>query len=203
MANAFTVMWSSEYLRWIRRSRDGGPLSVVFGGPHKRMPSLASVEPGDLLHVIAVQAGGIHLIARMRVARLDCPFCHVRSTTGLSRPPNSSWNQWFAELKRSHPEVGHRVPQTCADEAAIADAGSGFNFDNRLPAHLLPLLRLGPRPGREKPLTGLDGEVLKTHHTFHGNVRRLSVESAGIFATHAAPMSDLALPPVSAEHPKH
>lgn len=45
----YITYWSREHIRRLERAGDGGPLSVVYGGPHMAMPSIASLKAGDVI----------------------------------------------------------------------------------------------------------------------------------------------------------
>jgi len=181
MPDAFVVLWTLERCKWLQRVKDVGPLEVVFGGPHTSQPSVESVRPGDTIYPIAVMDGTLHLIGRVLVASLMPPSQFVRERLGLSVAANEMWDTRFQELKRSHPEIGHRFPMTCAEVAAVGE-GTSIRLDRILPGSDLAALRLGPKPGREQPIRGVEEGRLKNNFSFQGHVRRLSPESATIFA---------------------
>ena len=179
MPDTFTILWTIDRCRWLQKVRDSGPIEVIFGGPHTSQPSLEAVRVGDTLVPVAVMDGALHLLARLEVTQFLPPDGFVRQRFGLEAGPSEMWDTRFQELKRSHPEVGHRVPITCADVAAVG-SGSSIRFDRILPSSSLESLRLGPKPGREKPIRGIVDGRLQNNLSFQGHVRRLSAESAAL-----------------------
>ncbi len=45
----YTVYWPQDWLDELRKSNDTGPIKVVFGSIHSRMPSIASIKAGDVV----------------------------------------------------------------------------------------------------------------------------------------------------------
>lgn len=181
MAEAYVVLWTVERCRWLQRIRDEGPIEVVFGGPHTSQPSVAAVQPGDTIYPVAVIDGALRLIARLAVDHIRAPDQFVRQRLGIELGPSEMWDIRFHDLKKSQPEVGHRVPITCADHAAVG-SGTPIQFDRVFPGADLKSLRFGPKAGSEQPLTGVVSDRLKNNFSLQGHVRRLSGESAARFA---------------------
>ena len=184
MSEAFVVLWSLERCRWLKKVRDTGPLEVIFGGPHTSQPSLDSVSEGDVIYPICVQSGTLHLIARMTVQSLVPPEEFVQMRWGISRPQGRMWDEVFRECQISRASVGHRLPITCCDIAAVGQSGSDIRFDRTFPGELLESLRFGPTPSKERPLSGVADGKLKSSLTFQGHVRRLNFVSAELFDEH-------------------
>ena len=178
MAESFVILWTQERIRWLQRVKDFGPLEVIFGGPHISMPAIDHVSLGDCLYPVAVRGGKVFLLAGMKVQAIEPPDEFVRNRFGLERPAGCMWAEFFRWLKTKQPSVGHRIPFTCADSAAIGDQGSPFQFDRVVPPDLLEQLRFGQSSGRELPLKGFVDGQLKNNFSLQGHVRRLSQESA-------------------------
>ncbi len=67
----YLTFWSKEHVRTLERAGDRGPLSVIYGGPHTKMPSLAAVRPGDILYPASIQDGTLCAMARLEVERIE------------------------------------------------------------------------------------------------------------------------------------
>jgi hypothetical protein len=182
MPDSWVVLWTLERCRWLQRVGDEGPLEVIFGGPHTSMPSIEAVRVGDRIYPVSVNEGALCVIAAMKVESLISPEDFVRQKLGIVCPPDKMWDQLFRELKQSQPSVGHRVPFTCADLAAVGTGGSRIRFDRNVPGADLPAITLGSKPGREQPLKGVIDGRLKNNFSLQGHVRRLSEKSAEMFA---------------------
>jgi hypothetical protein len=181
MADSYVVLWSLDRCRWLQRVNDRGPLEVVFGGPHQSQPSISAVAIGDTIYPIFIQGGILHIVAAMTVQSLSSPEDYLRTRFGIVVPPSKMWDALFQELKRSRPSLGHRLPVTCADTAALSDAGSDIRFERKVPGELLEGITLGPRPGHEQPLKGVSNCKLSNNFSLQGHVRRLSSDSARVF----------------------
>lgn len=146
------------------------------------MPSIRALRPGDRVFPLLVAGGGLYVVARMEVERLVFSDEFVVERLQIVRPPLTMWDQLFAELKRTRPSVGHRVPTTCADLAAVGTSGSEIRFDRRVSEKDLVTIRLGPKSGHEQPLTGIVESQLKNSFSLRGHLRRLSTDSAEVLA---------------------
>jgi len=177
MSEAFVTLWSLDRCRWLSRAGDVGPIEVIFGGPHISLPSLAAVRPGDTIFPVSVRDGALFVVAQLLVQRLMPPEEYIRERHGIDAKPNTLWDSMLKDLEKSRPTIGHRFPTTCADSAAVG-IGSEIRFDRMFPSVELHALRLGPKTGKEKALSGLVEGSLKSSHAFQGHVRRLSSESA-------------------------
>lgn len=67
----YLTFWSKEHVRSLERAGDQGPLSVIYGGPHTKMPSIAAVKPGDVLYPTAIRDGTLCAMARLEVERIE------------------------------------------------------------------------------------------------------------------------------------
>jgi hypothetical protein len=177
MAEAYTVLWTVERYRWLRRVGDEGPIEVVFGGPHTSLPSIAGVRPGDSIFPVAVIDGSLRLIAHLTVDRILSPEQFVLERFRLVLRPGQTWDMFFHELEKTRPDIGHRVPTTCADQAAVGQ-GTAIRFDRIFPGADLTHLRFGPKASKERPLTGITDDRLTNSFSLQGHVRRLSADSA-------------------------
>jgi hypothetical protein len=181
MAEAYVVLWALERCRWLQRVGDEGPIEVVFGGPHTSQPSIAALRSGDVIYPVAVAGGALRLIARLPVDTIMSPQLFVRERLGIESGPHDMWDTLFHELRKCRPDVGHRVPITCADHAAVG-RGTKIVFDRNFPADALRVLRFGAGRGKEQPLAGVANGRLENNLSLQGRVRRLSTESATLFA---------------------
>src|SRR5262245_9278568 len=160
MSNAYVTLWTKARCTWLRRVRDGGPLFVLFGGPHISLPSMAHVSVGDTVFPVWVTDGQLRVIARMQVGRLITLAEYASEYLRLGSLPVGPVDPAFPQ---QHPELGHRAPYGCIDQVAISSEGTPFNFERSVAPEDLPLLRFGPKPGKDKALAALqDGRCLST-----------------------------------------
>lgn len=69
--SGYITFWSKEYVRILERAGDQGPLSVIYGGPHTKMPSIAAVRPGDVIYPASIQNGILCAMARLEVEQIE------------------------------------------------------------------------------------------------------------------------------------
>jgi hypothetical protein len=176
MSTAYVTLWTKARCGWLRRVRDRGPLRVIFGGHHTSLPSLAHLGIGDTIFPVWICDGQLRVIARMEVGQLmtlseyACEHLQMES----ERLPVGPIGHDFPG---QHPELGHRAPFGCIEQVAIGFEGTPFNFERSVSPQDLPLLRFGPKPGKEKPLTGLKDGRLSNGYSLHGHVRRASEQT--------------------------
>jgi hypothetical protein len=179
MSNAYVCLWTKARCAWLRRVRDSGPLFVLFGGPHISLPSMAHVKVGDTVFPVWVTDGQLRVVARMQVGRLITLAEYASEYLRLGSLPVGPVDPSFPQ---QHPELGHRAPFGCIDQVAIASEGTPFNFERSIAPEELPRLRFGPKPGKEKGLTGLQDGRLLSSLSFQGHVRRASEQTRKILA---------------------
>ena len=176
MKNTFVTLWPRNYCNFLKRSKDAGPIEVIYGGEHQSMPSISSIRVGDTIIPLAISDGSLYLVARMTVSRIEDPSAYMEAEYGLRKEPGIMWDS-FLELIMTQPEnLGHRIPRTCPTVAAVGIWGSEIRFDRKVPESILPVLKFGPKD-KETKIIGIENGKLKSSVSFNGNVRRASVES--------------------------
>ena len=50
----YIVYWPQDRVKALEKAGDTGPIRVVFGSIHARMPSIASVKEGDIVYHVAL-----------------------------------------------------------------------------------------------------------------------------------------------------
>ena len=178
MTESYIVLWPQTQCRIVKRAKDRGPLEVVFGGEHKTMPSLGKAAPGDNLYVVSMSQGSLLLIAHMPIEHIMDPDDFVAWRLGITLDPAQLWDSFSTQPHKADKTIGHRIPWTCPLQAAVSTKGSDIRLDRAIPGELLEQLLLGPRPGQEKPLSGVVEQRLMNPLSLHGHTRRLSPQSA-------------------------
>lgn len=74
--------WPSEQLRALKKAGDIGPLKVMYGSIHSKMPSIDSVKVGDILYPVTVIKGILYVIARLPVENKEPAFNYLVRETG-------------------------------------------------------------------------------------------------------------------------
>ncbi|WP_289307439.1 hypothetical protein, partial [uncultured Phocaeicola sp.] len=70
----YTVYWPQDWLDELRKSNDTGPIKVVFGSIHSRMPSIASIKEGDVVFPVSLLDRHLYIMARLEVTHKERAF---------------------------------------------------------------------------------------------------------------------------------
>ncbi len=198
MAGTFIVLWTQDRCRRLKQvGEEGKPLEVLFGGHHQSAPGFTrfGVQPGDAICPVLVRDGVLHVVARLRVERMLSVADYLHEFIPLS-PSELALPAWKLpeELFRTRPELGHRIPLGCLDEAVVGTGDAVMQFDRPLSPKQLTKLRLVTRNGQERELKYVeDGRLLKVF-TLQGRVYRLAPASAAMFDQVLAPSGAVAAP---------
>ena len=177
--NSYFILWPSDWCKLLAQANDAGPLQVIYGGPHISVPALGKVKVGDIIYPITVKSGQLFIIGRMQVERITQAEVYLQEQN-INRLANNLWDTSAPKLIKQQPELGHRIPRSCIDDAATG-SGTHFRFDFQVPTETISSLQFGPKPGQEKSLSVTqEGKI--SHVAFQGHFRRLSVDSATLVA---------------------
>ena len=171
---SYIIFWKREKINRILRNGDMGPLSVLYGGPHQSQPPLGKVGVGDRVFVINVTGGVLYLFGRMSIDAIVDAGTYLRDTLGTVNPEH----MWDTYWNKHKDEVTHKIPTTCADNAALGVDGTSLRL-REVPADIAARIHLGPKPGRENPLRSQNGLISTVG--LAGYYRRLSYDSAALF----------------------
>lgn len=82
----FITYWSKEQVGKLKKEKDNGPISVIFGSAHTKMPSIKSVKEGDIIYPVTVSGGTLCVLARLPVEKIEPTYEYlireVRSLCG-------------------------------------------------------------------------------------------------------------------------
>ena len=78
----YMTYWPGEQIRALKKVGDTGPIKVVYGSIHSRMPSIDSVKVGDILYPVTVIKGTLCVIARLPVENKEPAFDYLVRETG-------------------------------------------------------------------------------------------------------------------------
>ena len=74
----YTVYWPQDWLDELRKSNDTGPIKVVFGSIHSRMPSIASIKEGDVVFPVSLLDRHLYIMARLEVTHKERAFDYCK-----------------------------------------------------------------------------------------------------------------------------
>lgn len=151
----YIVYWPQDRVQELKKAGDKGPIKVVFGSIHSRMPSIVSVKVGDAVFPVALIKKKLYVMARLPVTHRERAFDYCMRELGCG--------------------YGALIP-----EGIVVKGSDTFYIEPRLmPDEAIPLLRFGYPKSKEKPLRlDKDGNVLSMSLA---STRRMSKETAGIF----------------------
>jgi hypothetical protein len=184
MSNAYTVLWTKDRCRLLKKEGQvGAKLKVLFGGPHQSQPRFSrfGVKPGDYLYPIHVADGVLYVLSRMQVKRLmpleEYIAANPRLFAGCEAAEyrGRALDYWLND----RPELRYLV-WSCTDEVALGRGGTPIRFDVALSSAELEGLRFRSKRG-ERGLKYIEGGRLTKVLGLDGGVYRLSPESAALF----------------------
>lgn len=114
----YMTYWPGEQLKALKKAGDTGPIKVMYGSIHSKMPSIESVKEGDILYPVTVIKGNLHVIARLPVEKKEPAFDYLIRETGQRHAaliPNgiACWEEGYRGEFRyiiHQPDDSFRVP---------------------------------------------------------------------------------------------
>lgn len=185
MTTSFITYWPSSYISQLKKSGDiGASLEVIFGGGHNSFPAPATygASPGDLIYVITVARKTLHILACLEVTQIISIAEYTRDV--LKLPKRLHQLHLFdltQELLDERPELGHRIPHHCVNEA-VTGKGTPITLDCTVPPQVLGKLRLENRKGERRPISHVENGELMRSIGLQQHVYRLSPDSAKRFS---------------------
>lgn len=80
--SGYIVYWPQEQVRKLKKEKDTGPIQVVLGSVHSKMPSIASVKVGDVIYPVTLENGILYVMARLPVEKVESAFDYLLRETG-------------------------------------------------------------------------------------------------------------------------
>lgn len=144
MANAYTIFWTRDRTKTLRRlGWESHQIETLFGGPHTSEPSFirAGVQAGDWVYPITVSSGILSVLGRAQVRRI-LPLTDYMKQHADPFPsaPRKAWETPFDLYRTTHPAVAALAP-TCTDEVIECEKSTPLRFDLAMPSDLLARLR--------------------------------------------------------------
>ncbi len=79
----YITYWPKEQIRALEKAGDHGPIKVVLGSIHTKMPSIKSVRVGDIIYPVTLSSGTLCAVARLPVEKVESAFDYLIRETGL------------------------------------------------------------------------------------------------------------------------
>ena len=80
--SGFIVYWPQEQIRKLKKAKDIGPIQVVLGSVHTKMPSIAKVMTNDTIYPVTLDKGMLYVMARLPVEKVESAFDYLLRETG-------------------------------------------------------------------------------------------------------------------------
>ena len=200
----YIVYWPQDWVEELKKAGDKGPIKVIYGSIHSRMPTIASVKTGDVVFPVTLEKKKLYVMARLPVAHKERAFDYcirelgrqhgalipdgiaVKESDTFYYMSGKSFNCAEAipegvqiVIQSEKPHLLHQQPFNCCSQWAVW-GNEGSSIEPRpLPDEVIPVLRFGYPKSKEKALRlDKNGNVLSMSLTA---TRRMSEETAKIF----------------------
>lgn len=182
MPKAFLLSWSGDRCSALKRRGElGKPIEVLYGSPHTSAPSLHryQVGPGDIVYIVAMRSGELFLVTRLVIREIVCVKEYLRRLGVSEAILALHLFDLEEQLKTLRPELGHRLPFGCVDEAALPSVSTPARLDLQIPSAALQRLVFRTMRGIERGLALREGKMAKPS-TLNGHFFRLTEASAAV-----------------------
>ena len=201
----YMVCWPQDRWKEIKKAGDAGPIKVVYGSIHARMPTIASVKVGDVVFPVTYMQKHLYVLARLPVTHRERAFDYCMRELGsqhgalipegiVVKQTETFYWSWDCKsyncaegvpeglqvvTQEEKPHLEHQNPfNSCSQWAGWGEEGSSIE-PRQLPDEVLPELRFGYPKSKEKPLKFTpNGSVLSSSLTA---TRRMSEEPFKVF----------------------
>ncbi|MBD5135804.1 MAG: hypothetical protein HDT39_07565 [Lachnospiraceae bacterium] len=82
----YITYWPKEQIRNLERENDKGPITVIFGSIHTKMPSIKSVKVGDIIYPVTLVNNSLYVVAKMPVEQIETAAQSEHGSTIKLRP---------------------------------------------------------------------------------------------------------------------
>ena len=148
----YMVYWPQDRVQELKRAKDNGPIKVVFGSIHSRMPAITSVKVGDIVFPVTLMNKKLYVMARLPVEHREPAYDYLvrelGNSCGALVPEGVDWKTYYGTPLLPH--LAHQEPFNCCSKwAAWGSKGSAIT-PRELPGEAVPDLRFGYPKSKEK-----------------------------------------------------
>lgn len=180
--SGYITYWPKEQIKKLEKDKDNGPIQVIFGSIHTRMPSIKSVKEGDVIYPVTVSGGTLCVVARLPVEKIEPAYEYLIRELGnrcsALIPDGMDWQDYYTTPLKPH-KCHQRPFNCCSETAAVGTHGSSIEL-RPIPKEKLPELMFGPTKAKQKPLM-LDQNGSPKIVSLSSNVRKMSEETQAVF----------------------
>ena len=177
----YIVYWPQDRVKELQKAGDTGPVKVVLGSIHSRMPTIVSVKVGDIVFPVTLIKKRLYVLARLPVERREPALNYLIRELGQAHGallPEGTTVITLAQ-QGEKPHQKHQEPFNCCSQWAVSGEGGSAIRPRPVPEELVPALRFGHPKSKERPLSvNQKGDVLATSLTA---TRRMSPETLAVF----------------------
>ena len=78
----YMVCWPQDRWKQVKKAGDTGPIKVIYGSIHARMPTIASIKVGDVVFVVTYMQKHLYAVARLPVTHREAAFDYCMRELG-------------------------------------------------------------------------------------------------------------------------
>ena len=78
----YIVYWPQDWVQELKKAGDQGPIKVVLGSIHSRMPTIVSVKVGDVIYPVTLIKKKLYVMARLPVTHKERAFDYCMRELG-------------------------------------------------------------------------------------------------------------------------
>ena len=119
------VYWPQDWVSELNKAGDTGPVKVVYGSIHSRMPTISSIQVGDVVFPVSLIKKKLYVMARMPVTHreraIDYCMRELGRPCGALRAEDDGYptfeytDSWQPVL----PHLKHQKPFNCCSKWAV------------------------------------------------------------------------------------
>lgn len=80
--SGYITFWPKDYIKQLEKSGDTGPFCVVYGSQHTKMPSISSLNIGDIIYPVTIKNKTLCVMARLLIEKIEPAFDYIMRETG-------------------------------------------------------------------------------------------------------------------------
>ena len=178
----YITYWPKEQIRKLEKEKDNGPITVIFGSVHTKMPSIKSVRVGDVIYPVTITNNSLYVVGKMPVQQIESAYEYLIRELGnrccALIPEGANETEYYDTPIKPH--RCHQMPFNCCSETA-AQSEHGSKIKLRLiPSDKINELRFGPTKSKQKPLR-VDKNGNPSILSVSSCIRKMSDETKVIF----------------------
>lgn len=177
----YITYWSKEHIKNLEKAKDNGPLVVIYGSQHTKMPTIQGIKEGDIIYPVTLMNNNLYVMARMPVEKMESAYDYLlRETGNLYGCLRLDTIPYDKDEQEEIPHKAHQRPQTCCAALAASSTSGSLISPRLIPPEKIPELKFGSTKSKEKTLR-LNKEGKLTTVSLSGFVRKMNAETQLIF----------------------